>query len=64
MSAPKQGIAVSRSYIPDPNQCARALELLLKEPVSKKAAHPGRPDGTRGGSSDSSAKTIIQSRTP
>ena len=60
MSAPKQGIVVSRSYVPDPNQCARALELLLKEAVSKKAARPGRPDdGKERSEHDSPARDII-----
>jgi hypothetical protein len=41
-SAPAREPVVTRSYSPAPDQCARALELLLK-PVSKKAA------GTSGG---------------
>jgi hypothetical protein len=37
-------IVVSREYNPAPDVCARALELLLKKPVSKEAAPASRPD--------------------
>jgi hypothetical protein len=33
----RQHAAVSREYQPDPDRCARAVELLLR-PVSRKAA--------------------------
>ena len=38
MSGPKQATIVSRNYTPAPDDCARALEFLLKTSVSKKAA--------------------------
>lgn len=34
---------VSRAYRADPNSCARALELLLRN-LGQEAAHPGGPD--------------------
>jgi hypothetical protein len=39
VSAPNKTV-VSRTYKPAPDECARALELLLKKSVSKKAAEP------------------------
>jgi hypothetical protein len=52
VSRRRQGAVVSRSYDPAPDQCVRALELLLRKPVSKEAAEPspepdGRKDGTK-----------------
>jgi hypothetical protein len=38
MSPPRQSAAVTRDYRPDPGNCARALELLLKKSARKKAA--------------------------
>jgi hypothetical protein len=35
VSRSKRSVAVSRSYKPAPNACARALQLLLKVPVCK-----------------------------
>ncbi len=46
MSAPKN-ISVNRNYQAAPEHCLRALELLLKKPVSEKAAQPGGPDPVR-----------------
>ena len=40
MSTPKRSVVVTRDYRPAPDNCARALELLLKRSVSKKAAGP------------------------
>ena len=38
MGGRKRGIIVSRSYNPGPDQCVRALEVLLKRPVSKEGS--------------------------
>jgi hypothetical protein len=45
MSMPRQTITVFRDYKAAPDQCARALELLLRKPVSK-APEPDGCDGT------------------
>ncbi len=34
----KQGIIVSRSYSPAPEQCVRALKALLNKPVTKEGS--------------------------
>jgi hypothetical protein len=50
MSLPRQTITVFRDYKTAPDQCARALELLLKKSVSKAAEptpEPDRCDGTK-----------------
>jgi hypothetical protein len=59
MSTPRQGV-VSRNYSYAPEECARALAFLLKTPVSKKAAHPGGPEGARKEFNDSRAKDILR----
>ncbi len=38
MSGSRQKVVVSRNYRAVPDDCARALEFLLKASVSKKAA--------------------------
>ena len=58
MSRPKQGIVVLRSYTPASDQCARALELLLKKSV-KEGGPTTAPDSPKGGSNDSRAKGSI-----
>ena len=55
MSASRRSVIVSRKYQAAPDHCARALELLLKQPVSEKAA------GTSGGE-DHARKEIHGSR--
>jgi hypothetical protein len=34
----KRGVTVSRSYSPAPDRCVRALEVLLKKPVTKEGS--------------------------
>ncbi len=46
MSARKQ-ITVHRSYKPDPDYCAEALELLLRTPVHKEGGPPTAPDDVK-----------------
>jgi hypothetical protein len=50
MSTPKRSVIVTRDYRPAPDNCAHALELLLKKSVRKNpAAGPserGKHDGT------------------
>ena len=44
MSSPSiTSTVVSRSYDPAPDQCVRALELLLKQPISKEGGPPTAP---------------------
>jgi hypothetical protein len=51
---------VTRSYSPAPSNCAHALELLLKKPVSKKSAETsGDEDHARKENNDSRAKGIV-----
>ena len=38
MSPPKRTITVARAYSPQAEDCARALELLLKKPVSNEGS--------------------------
>lgn len=46
MSTSRQSITVSRDYKAAPDECARALELLLKQSVTKMADEPApEPDG-------------------
>jgi hypothetical protein len=47
MSVSKRSIVVSRDYRPEPDNCVRALELLLKTSVRKEAAHPAAPDNVK-----------------
>lgn len=60
MNSRRKSVApvVERQYLAEPGACARALQLLLERPGSKKAARPGRPDDAEGRSSDG-AKGII-----
>ncbi len=59
MSGSKQ-IIVSRDYKTSPDECARAIELLLKEPVSKAARPTPEPDGCDGTKSkEDSANGIL-----
>jgi hypothetical protein len=48
---------VSREYREAPDQCARALELLLK--TSKKAVPADRPEDARKEDSNASGKVIV-----
>ena len=48
MSTPRQSTTVSRDYRNSPDECARALKLLLKESVSKAAEPTPEPDGHDG----------------
>jgi len=63
VSGPRQGAVVSRSYDPALDQCVRALELLLRKPVSKEAAEPSpEPDGPKDGTKpkgDSACESIL-----
>ncbi len=59
MGSPKQGVGVSRSYSPTFDECARALVLLLKEPVSKKGGPTTAPDDAKGSNNDRADKLII-----
>ncbi len=45
MSGAKRGAApiVSRAYKYEPDDCARALALLLKKPTRKKGSRPAAP---------------------
>ena len=46
MSASKESVNVSRSYEPVPEDCVKALALLLRVPVHNKATRPApEPDG-------------------
>jgi hypothetical protein len=59
VSGSKQ-IIVSREYKNSPDECTRAIELLLKESVSKAARpapEPGGCDGTK--SKEDSANVIL-----
>jgi hypothetical protein len=40
VSAPRQSATVTRTYKRAPDDCARALAILLKAPVQKKADKP------------------------
>jgi hypothetical protein len=59
MSVPRQSITVSRSYNPASDQCVRALELLLKKPVSTEGGRATAPDDAMKGSKHDRARTII-----
>jgi hypothetical protein len=47
VSRRRQGAVVSRSYDPAPDQCVRALELLLKQPISKEGGPPTAPENAK-----------------
>ena len=40
MSGSKRNVIVSREYKPAPDDCVRALELLLKKPVIEEVGRP------------------------
>ncbi len=61
MSRPKQGIVVRRSYTPASDQCARALELLLKKSV-KEGSPITAPEDAMKGSNDDRARHILPER--
>jgi hypothetical protein len=44
----RQHAIVSRGYNPKPDDCARALEFLLKVPESKKGGPATAPDDRKG----------------
>jgi hypothetical protein len=52
---------VSRQYMYAPDYCARALALLLKEPVSKEVTRPAPEPGDRDGTKtlEDSANVIL-----
>jgi hypothetical protein len=59
VSGSKQ-IVVSREYKNSPDECARAISLLLKEPVSKAARPAPEPDSCDGTKSkEDSANGIL-----
>ena len=59
MSRSKQ-ITVSREYKNSPDECARAIEMLLKASVSKAARPAPEPDGCDGTKSkEDSANGIL-----
>ncbi len=58
MSGSKQ-IIVSREYKNSPDECARAIELLLKESVSKAARPALEPDGYDGTKSKEDSANVI-----
>jgi hypothetical protein len=43
----RKNISVRRTYRPEPDDCARALTLLLKKSANKEAARPGGPDDAK-----------------
>jgi hypothetical protein len=55
----KRSISVTRDYQPELEDCTRALALLFNKPVRKEGGPPTALDSAKGGSSDSSAKTIL-----
>ena len=60
MSGSKRSVCVSRNYSAAPDDCVRALELLLEKPVSKEGTWPGAPnDGTIKIKEDNSANDIL-----
>jgi hypothetical protein len=48
VSSSRRGAVVTRDYKNSPDDCARALELLLKKPVSKAVEPAPEPDGRDG----------------
>jgi hypothetical protein len=54
----RQSIIVSRSYSPALDECARALELLLKKPI-KKGGPTTAPDDAEGLKNARTATSII-----
>jgi hypothetical protein len=49
LSGPRQKHIVSRNYKPAPDKCARALQILLDQPLTKMAGEPApEPTGSDG----------------
>jgi hypothetical protein len=61
-SVPAQKPIVTRSYSPAADRCASALELLLKEPISKVGGPATAPDSAKGGSKNDSSATKNSTR--
>jgi hypothetical protein len=61
MSGAKRSISVIRTYTPEPDDCTRALELLLKRPVRNEGSPSlATLNDTRGESeNDSRTKPIL-----
>jgi hypothetical protein len=57
MGTSKKEPIVSRIYNAAPDDCARALELLLKNPVCKEGTRPGAPNDEKVRSSNDSLAT-------
>lgn len=62
MNTPKRGMNVVRTYKHEPDDCARALALLLEKSASQRAAHPAAPNDAKERSNELRAKTIIPER--
>jgi hypothetical protein len=60
MSRSKGSVVVTRTYIAAPDDCVRALELLLNKSVRKEAARPGGPNHGTESKEDSAYGHIIQ----
>ncbi len=58
MSGSKK-ITVSREYRNSPDECTRAIELLLKESVNKAARPAPEPDGCDGTKSKEDSANVI-----
>jgi hypothetical protein len=43
----RKNIDVRRTYRPEPDDCTRALTLLVKKSANKEAARPGGPDDAK-----------------
>ena len=61
MSSRRTAVLVSREYDRSPDSCARAVELLLKNPVKKAEGRLPSPDGRDAikGSNDDRANRSI-----
>jgi hypothetical protein len=57
MSGSKRSVVVSRSYEAAPDDCARALRLLLNKPVCKEGGPATAPDDEKVRSSNDSLAT-------
>jgi hypothetical protein len=57
MSASKGSVVVSRSYEAAPDECVRALRLLLNKPVSKEGGCGTAPNDEKVRSSNDSLAT-------
>jgi hypothetical protein len=63
MSARKPSITVSRHYEAAPNDCARALALLLEKSTNKAAEPAPEPDGCDDVKKGQDAHTAIENYT-